>query len=359
MTDTEQYETAMRRAVALSANGPATGVNPQVGCVLIDANGTVVAEGWHRGAGTPHAEVDALSKIPDASGLTAVVTLEPCNHHGRTGPCSVALIEAGVSRVVYSETDPGEASGGGSERLREAGVEVIAGVLADEVGEFLRRWLTANRLRRPFVTVKWASSLDGRAAATDGSSQWITGTASRQLVHEERAAHDAIAVGTGTVLADNPSLTARGDAGELLRTQPVPVVIGERDIPADATLRLHPAGLVETHSRDLPAILTNLFDLGIRSLYVEGGPTLASEFVRAGLVDDYSIYLGPLLLGGAKTAVGDIGVGNIADARTLHITAIDRLGDDIHIVARPVSTSSTTGTRSTSAKSSTTATERN
>jgi len=329
------YEAAMQRALALAANGPATGVNPQVGCVLLDAAGTVVAEGWHRGSGTPHAEVDALSKIADATGVTAVVTLEPCNHTGRTGPCSVALIEAGVARVVYAIPDPGVTSAGGAVHLAEAGVDVVSGVLAAEASEFLRPWLTAVRHQRPFVTVKWASSLDGRAAAADGSSQWITGTASRQRVHEQRAASDAILVGTGTVLADDPSLTARGDGGELMPQQPLPVVIGQRPIPGDARLWNHPRGLVETGSRDLPDVLHWLFEQGIRRAFVEGGPTLASAFIAAGLADEYLIYLAPKLLGGSRLAVGDIGVGDIAAAKELHITSVESLGDDLLVVARP------------------------
>jgi diaminohydroxyphosphoribosylaminopyrimidine deaminase/5-amino-6-(5-phosphoribosylamino)uracil reductase len=344
---TEPYETAMRRALVLAANGPALGVNPQVGCVLLDADGTIVAEGWHRGAGTPHAEVDALSKLaalgrPDASGLTAVVTLEPCNHTGRTGPCSLALIAAGIGKVVYAISDPGAASSGGAQTLRDAGVPVESGVLASEAEEFLHVWLTSARLQRPYVTVKWASTLDGRAAATDGSSQWITGTASRQRVHEQRAASDAILVGTGTVLADDPSLTARGDAGELLAQQPLPVVIGERHIPGDAKLWDHPRGVLEAGTRNLDEVLTWLYEQGIRRAYVEGGPTLASAFIAAGLVDEYLVYLAPKLLGGDRLAVGDLGITSISGARELRILSVESLGDDILITARPVSTSSTT-----------------
>lgn len=328
-------ETAMRRALELAAHGPLTGGNPRVGCVLLDPQGHIVAEGWHRGAGTPHAEVDALSKVAEASGLTAVVTLEPCNHTGRTGPCAEALIAAGVSRVVYALDDPGETEGGGAERLRAAGIEVEGGVLAGEAEAFLHDWLTATRRRTPWVTVKWGASLDGRAAATDGTSQWITGTAARQRVHEQRAQSDAILVGTGTVLADDPSLTARGDGGELLETQPLPVVIGERAIPGTAKLWDHPRGVLESGSRDLPTVLTWLFEQGIRRVFVEGGPTLASAFIAAGLVDEYLIYLAPKLIGGPKLAVGDIGVATIGDARTLTITDIERLGDDLLITARP------------------------
>ncbi|MBG6055500.1 diaminohydroxyphosphoribosylaminopyrimidine deaminase/5-amino-6-(5-phosphoribosylamino)uracil reductase [Salinibacterium sp. CAN_S4] len=343
------FEPAMRRALELAALGPATGVNPQVGCVLLDATGTIVAEGWHRGAGTPHAEVDALSKIDPVTtvdplftadsraGLTAVVTLEPCNHTGRTGPCSEALIDAGITRVVYAVPDPGVGSAGGAERLRTAGVEVITGVLTAEATEFQRAWLISTSLGRPFVTLKWASTLDGRAAAADRSSQWITGTASRQRVHEQRAASDAILVGTGTVLADDPSLTARGDGGELMDDQPLPIVIGERHIPGDAHLWDHPRGVLETGSRNLGEILEWLFGQGIRRAFVEGGPTLASAFIAAGLVDDYLIYLAPKLLGGDQLAIGDIGVSTIGEARELRITSVEHLGNDILLRARPIS----------------------
>ncbi|MCU1425405.1 MAG: ribD [Microbacteriaceae bacterium] len=334
--DATRFDAAMLHALSLAGHGPVTGGNPQVGCVLLDERGTIVAEGWHRGAGTPHAEVDALSKLPAGTGgLTAVVTLEPCSHTGRTGPCTAALVEAGVTRVVFAVSDPGPDSAGGAERLRAAGVEVVGGVHADAVTDFLLPWLTAVRTGRPWVTLKWASSLDGRSAAADGSSRWITGTAARQRVHEQRAASDAILVGTGTVLADDPSLTARGDAGELLRHQPFPVVIGERDVPSAARLRSHPAGLTETHSRNLPGILEELFGRGIRRAYVEAGPRLASAFVTAGLVDEYLVYLAPILLGGPRTALGDIGVDTIADRRPLSITGIEVLGDDLLVTARP------------------------
>jgi diaminohydroxyphosphoribosylaminopyrimidine deaminase/5-amino-6-(5-phosphoribosylamino)uracil reductase len=332
--DSTAQQALMRHALSLAAHGPVTGGNPQVGCVLVDADGTIVAEGWHRGAGTPHAEVDALSKIASAAGLTAVVTLEPCNHTGRTGPCSSALIAAGVTRVVYAVSDPGPHSSGGAERLRAAGVEVEPGVLAAEVEGFIHPWLVATRRGTPWVTVKWASSLDGRAAAADGSSRWITGTAARQRVHEQRADSDAIVVGTGTVLADDPSLTARGDAGELMPHQPVAVVVGERPVPPDAKVRSHPAGLIETHSRDLEQVLRGLFGRGIRRVFVEGGPAVASALIAAGLVDEYFVYLAPTLLGGPNTAVGDIGVASIGEQRKLSITQIERLGDDILVVAR-------------------------
>ncbi|MBH0117397.1 bifunctional diaminohydroxyphosphoribosylaminopyrimidine deaminase/5-amino-6-(5-phosphoribosylamino)uracil reductase RibD [Salinibacterium sp. NG253] len=335
-----QLEKLMRHALSLAGHGPITGGNPQVGCVLVDATGKIVAEGWHHGAGTPHAEVDALAKLGgDTSGLTAVVTLEPCNHHGRTGPCAQALLDAGVSRVVYAVSDPGPHSGGGGERLRSGGVEVIAGVAKAEAEDFLHSWLTATRLQRPHVTVKWASTLDGRAAAADGTSQWITGTAARQHVHEQRARADAIVVGTGTVLADDPSLTARGDAGELLESQPQPVVLGRREIPADAQLRQHPEKLRQFDGSDLNAALSELFEAGIRRVFVEGGPTIASAFIAAGLADELLIYLAPKLLGGPKVALGELGVSTMAEAKDLSITELRPLGNDVLIVARPVAPS--------------------
>ena len=337
MTDQAALEATMRRALALAANGPATGPNPRVGCVLLDDSGQVLAEGWHLGAGTPHAEVVALSRLAAgaARGATAVVTLEPCNHTGRTGPCSLALIDAGVRRVVYAVADPGVGSSGGADRLHGAGIDVTGGLLVDEVERFLADWLVAARLGRPFVTLKWASSLDGRAAADDGTSRWITGPEARQDVHRRRAAAGAILVGTGTALADDPALTARDAAGKRLPTQPVPVVIGTRGIPNDAALRAHPHPPLFFATDDLLAVLHDLHRRGIRHAFIEGGPTLASAFVAAGLVDEYLVYLAPTLLGGARLALGDIGVAGITDQRRLAIDHYDRLGDDLLVVARP------------------------
>lgn len=334
MNDHQRFEAPMRRAFELAQRGPITGGNPRVGCVLLDEAGNVVAEGWHQGAGTPHAEVHALSQVPDPRGLTAVVTLEPCNHTGRTGPCAVALLEAGIARVVYSVTDPGAVSGHGAERLAAAGIPVIHGVLEAEGERLLHPWLEVLRRGRPWVTVKWAATLDGRAAAADGTSQWITGAAARQRVHEQRAASDAILVGTGTVLADDPALTARGDGGELVPDQPLPVVVGERPIPADARLHRHPRGVLETGTRDLVRILEDLHARAIRRVYVEGGPTLASAIIAAGLADEYAVYVSPSLLGGDKLAIGDLGIPSMDGVRRLRFTSVEQLGDDILILAK-------------------------
>lgn len=331
----EAERRAMTRALHVASFGP-RGVNPQVGAVILSPAGEILAEGWHQGAGTSHAEVDALSKLPGgaACGATAVVTLEPCNHTGRTGPCALALIEAGIGRVIYALDDPGTVSGGGAERLRNAGVEVEAGEQADDVRELIQDWLTAQRIGRPQITVKWAQSLDGRAAAADGTSQWITGPAARADVHRRRADADAIVVGTGTVLSDDPALTAR-DGDALYDHQPIPVVIGSRKTPADAAVHRHPHAPLFYDNRDLHAVVRDLHDRGIQSVFVEGGPTLASAFIAAGLADHVLAYIAPVLLGGDRLALTDIGAATIADARRLTVEEWVPLGVDLLAIARP------------------------
>ncbi len=344
MTATQAEQAAMRHALSLAARGP-RGINPQVGAVVLAPTGEVLAEGWHHGAGTAHAEVDALSKLApgEARGATAVVTLEPCNHTGRTGPCSEALIDAGVARVIYAIADPGEASSGGAERLREVGVDVESGVLADDASALLDSWLTVQRLGRPHVTVKWAQSLDGRAAAADGTSQWITGPAARADVHRRRAAADAIVVGTGTLLADDPALTARKPDGTLHETQPRPVVLGDRWVPDDAAVRKHPLPFLHRSGENLPAVLDELRDLGVHRVFVEGGPTIASAFLREGLADEVLTYIAPTLIGyGAdgtdRPALRGLGVDTIGDQRRLSVASVQTLGDDLLIVSHPLTT---------------------
>ena len=336
MGATDREIAAMRRALELAPNGP-RGLNPQVGAVILSPAGDVLAEGWHRGAGTPHAEVDALSRLTGeaARGATAVVTLEPCNHTGRTGPCSEALLAAGVARVVHAVADPGAVSSGGAARLREAGVDVIGGVVDDEGTALLDSGLCGQRPGRPHATVTGAQSLAGRAAAADGTSQWITGPDARADVHRRRSEADAIVVGTGTLLADDPALTARRPDGTLYEHQPRPVVLGVRAIPQEARVRKHPRPLMQDDGEDLPDLLDRLRELGAHRVFVEGGPTVASAFLRAGLVDDVLVYLAPTLIGGDRLALTDLGVTTIADQRRLHTDSIERLGDDLLIVAHP------------------------
>ncbi|MDF2666910.1 MAG: ribD [Microbacterium sp.] len=327
---------AMRRALQLARRGP-RGLNPQVGAVILSPTGDVLAEGYHRGAGTAHAEVDALSQLAPgaARGATAVVTLEPCNHTGRTGPCAVALIEAGVARVVFALDDPTDAASGGAERLRAAGVDVEQGPEEESAEALVHDWVALARTGRPHVTVKWAQSLDGRAAADDGSSQWITGPAARRDVHARRAMADAIVAGTGTVRSDDPALTARADDGTLLPAQPLPVIIGERETAPDAAVRRHPRDPLFYATHDLHAVLADLAEQGVQRVFVEGGPTLASAFLRAGLADEVLVYVAPVLLGGSRLAVGDIGVPSIDAAKRLSVASVTPLGDDLLIVARP------------------------
>jgi len=331
----DKIRNAMRRALELALLGPAHGVNPQVGAVILNAEGEIIAEGWHKGAGTPHAEVDALSKLSEVPrGATAVVTLEPCNHTGRTGPCAQALIAAGIGTVIYAADDPGQQSGGGADTLRAAMVEVIPGVMREEAEEQARVWLTANRRKRPFVTLKWATSIDGRAAAEDRTSKWISGPESRADAHRRRSEADAIMVGTGTVIADDPELTARKPDGSLYERQPLRVVVGERELEPTYRVFNSDAQTVQLRTHSLHGILEALWQEGIKHVFVEGGPTLASQFARLGLVDEYIIYQAPILLGGSRLAIGDVGVSNIADAKHIEFAETYMLGNDIFIRAR-------------------------
>lgn len=348
MLNRESLETAMRRALTIAERGPRDDANPQVGCVLVDPSGAVVAEGWHHGAGTPHAEVEALAALSEAwrgheRELTAVVTLEPCNHTGRTGPCAVALASAGIGAVAFGVEDPSPAAGGGAATLRAAGVEVVGGVLAAEAEALLAPW-AARQAQAPHVTVKWAQTLDGRAAAADGSSKWITGEDARADVHRRRAEADAILVGTGTLLSDDPALTARRDSdGALLvpaAEQPIPVVFGHRAIPTDARILSHPAlearGLdapLQYPGDDLAAHLSDLHARGVRRLFVEGGPTVASALIAAELVDEVLIYVAPALLGGPRLALGDLGIESMHGIKRLRINHFAQLGADLLIRA--------------------------
>lgn len=331
-------EQAMRRALALAAQGPAYGPNPRVGCVLLDPGGRPVAEGFHRGAGTPHAEAAALaaarSRGIDPRGTTAVVTLEPCAHQGRTGPCADALIDAGVAAVHVGVADPNPVATGGAARLRAAGIEVTTGALADDGEELLRPWLHAVRTGRPYVTLKLATSLDGRVAAADGTSRWITGQRARAHAHTIRAQVDAIAVGSGTALADDPSLTARTVDGSLFEHQPLRVVLGRRTVPDAARLRGPGGPLLHLPDQDLDVVLRQLAEREVRHLLVEGGPTLATALLAADAVDELHAYVAPVLLGAGATAVGDLGITTIGDAARFATHDTTRLGDDVLLVAR-------------------------
>ena len=271
----------MREALALAQSRDAPfGENPRVGCVLVAPDGEVVGRGHHRGAGTPHAEVVALADAgARAAGATAVVSMEPCRHTGRTGPCTQALLDAGVRAVVYGQPDPTELGGGGGDVLRAAGVDVHGGLLADEATAVNEEWTFAVVHGRPFVTWKCAASLDGRVAGADGGPTPITGTASRADVHDLRSRVGAIIVGTGTVLVDDPLLTVRRPGGPV-PTPPLRVVVGSRPIPDDARVLDDSAPTLVTGERDPGVLLADLYGRGVRHALLEGGPTLAGAFLR-------------------------------------------------------------------------------
>jgi len=321
---------AMRRALALAATpGVPLWPNPRVGCVLLAPDGTTLAEGYHRGAGTPHAEADALARVGGrARGATAVVTLEPCNHTGRTGPCARALVEAGVRRVVFAQADPNPLAAGGAETLRAAGIEVEVGLLAEEARAVNRVWSRATELQRPFVTWKFATTLDGRSAAADGTSRWVSGRAARLDTHRLRALCDVMLVGTNTVAVDDPALTVRDAGDRPVAVQPLRVVMGERDLPADRRLFDGEAESLHLRTRDPRAALAELWRREKRHVFLEGGPTLAAAFLTAGLVDEIVVYVAPFLLGAGRSAVADLGITTISDAFRPRVT-------DVTVLAGP------------------------
>jgi len=306
---------SLERALELAERGRGTThPNPVVGAVVV-RDGEVVGEGWHERAGGPHAEVMALESAGErARGAALYVTLEPCTHHGRTPPCVDRVVEAGVARVVVGSLDPNPKARGGVERLRAAGVEIEMedSFEARRQNEAWRIWAA---LGRPFVTYKVAVTLDGRVAVP--GSRWVSGEESRRLVHELRAASDAVAVGMGTVRADAPSLTARGvDAVR----QPRRLAFGHGPLPEGSELELRPGALADE--------LAALGAEGVQSLLLEGGPTLATAFLDADLVDKLLVFVAPMIGGSGPRLVGDL-----RESRRLSRFEASRVGDDVHLSA--------------------------
>lgn len=325
---------ALAEAIALSraALGVST-PNPPVGAVVLDAAGGVVGRGATEAPGGRHAEVVALDEAGDrARSGTLVVTLEPCDHHGRTGPCTARALAAGVARVVYAVSDPNPVAAGGADTLRRAGVDVSRGD-DDEVRAAgdgpLRAWLHRQAHGRPFVTWKYAASLDGRVAAADGSSRWITGPVSRQHAHARRQEIDALVVGTGTLTADDPALTARLDDGRPAPRQPLRAVMGLSAVPTGAAVRGDDGRFRHLATRDPAEALAMLGD--VCHVLVEGGPRLAGAFLTAGLVDEVDAYIAPLVLGGGRSAVEGAGVATLTDAHGFTVRETTVLGADIHV----------------------------
>jgi len=321
-------DTMMTRALANAARARTVSApNPWVGCVIVTTDGQTF-DGATEAPAARHAEIVALDAARAANanlgGATVYTTLEPCSHHGRTPPCTNALIAAGVSRVVSALTDPDpQVAGSGFARLREAGITVDVGCGARAATEQLLPYLHHRRTGRPFVVLKLAATLDGRTAAADGTSQWITGDDARRAAHQLRAESQAIVVGAGTVRADDPSLTTRLVDGP----SPRRIVLGSA--PADA--KVHPC---TEWSGPLPELLDQLGADGVVQLMVEGGAAVAASFHREGLVDRYVLHLAPAFMGGSDGTplfAGD-GAATIADLQRGRLVSTRALGDDIEVV---------------------------
>jgi len=334
---------ALARAIELAERGAGTTLpNPVVGCVLLSPDGKTVGEGFHQRAGGPHAEIVALAAAGEsAQGCTAVVTLEPCNHIGRTGPCSLALIAAGVSKVIVAVHDPWPTAAGGIQMLRSAGIQVVDISESRSPAEDVNRvWLTATRQNRPFVTFKAGMTIDGRVAAADGTSRWITSEQSRIDVHRLRAQVDTMMVGIGTVLADDPTLTARNSDDRSVGRQPLRVVIDSHGrTPANAKVRDSAAETLIADATqfgqgsrvDVAAVLTELYRRDRRHVLLEGGPRLAGAMLDAGLVDEVLLYLAPLVLGAGRSVVDGGKVTTLLEAHHAELRAVDRLGTDVRL----------------------------
>lgn len=363
LADDERW---MARCLELAARARGrTAPNPEVGCVVVDRKGQLVAEGWHRGPGQAHAEVDALAKLGHrAPGATLYCNLEPCDHHGRTPPCAPAVIASGVARVVIGGLDPIDGHGGGARRIAASGIAVTTGVLEDACREANQPWLSLVQRRRPWVVLKAAASLDGRVATAAGETRWITGALARLDGHRLRDQLDAILVGVGTVLADDPRLTVRDVPGgrdprrvlvdSRLRTPvtaaalagatPPPIIATTARAAATRARRLEATGAevwrlpADRAGRvSLPHLLRRLAEAGVCSLLVEGGPRIHAGFLAAGLADELRLYQAPIVLGDGPSWTDAIGLTRLARApRWRSVTPPVALGDDWLHVLRPL-----------------------
>ncbi|MFP7570007.1 bifunctional diaminohydroxyphosphoribosylaminopyrimidine deaminase/5-amino-6-(5-phosphoribosylamino)uracil reductase RibD [Marivita sp. S2033] len=354
--DDEHY---MDRALELGRRGLGnTWPNPAVGCVLVRDN-RIVGEGWTQPGGTPHAETQALAMAGTlAQGATAYVTLEPCAHHGKTPPCTDALIDAGVSRVVapFDDRDP-RVAGQGFDQLRAAGIEVTTGIATLAAAEHHAGFFHSIELGRPLLTLKLATSLDGRIATASGDSQWITGPEARAHVHNLRASNDAVMVGAGTVRADDPLLTVRG---RNVPKQPVRIVVTRRlDLPRDGNLAhtIPDAPLWLCHGEDAPsearhawqtlgaklvqvppigrqldiaAMIQALGDAGLTRVFCEGGGELAASLLHADVVDRLELHMGGVIIGAeGRPALGALGLDRLSDAPRFALRSVRQIGDDV------------------------------
>jgi diaminohydroxyphosphoribosylaminopyrimidine deaminase/5-amino-6-(5-phosphoribosylamino)uracil reductase len=324
----------MQRAIALSENGLGrTSPNPIVGAVIVATDGSVIAEGVHDRQSSPdHAEVVALKIAGDkARGATMYVTLEPCNHTGTTAPCSQAIIDAGIKSVVYAVADPNTVAAGGAAALKAAGIEVVAGVGVEEASYSNRAWLTKILKGRPFITWKVAATLDGKVAAADGTSKWITNEASRVDVQKVRRSVDAIMVGTQTVIADDPHLIPRDG---LEGNNPLRIICGMQELPKGAQVFDGAAPTKVIASKDLKVIASELLATGANHILLESGPTLATALLQAGMLDELMLYQGASVLGAGKSFVADLGITTVDNAMSMQRISTETFGDDVKSVYR-------------------------
>jgi len=330
------YTVAMQRAIALSEKGLGKcAPNPIVGAVILDTSGKIVGEGFHdRMTSKDHAEVVAIKGAGDlAKGATIVVTLEPCNHTGSTGPCTQAIIDSGISTVVFAVKDPNAVAAGGADALSAAGIKVIDGVLTKEASYANRAWLTKITKSRPYFVWKVATTLDAKIAASDGTSKWISNEVSRNDVQRLRRESDAILVGTNTVVSDDPHLIPRGEFSGYSRN-PIRVIFGENDLPTNSKVFDSAAETVHVKSRDLNKLVSKLNELDINQVFVEAGSKLTSAMVTAGLMDELVIYQAPALLGSGKPFFADDSHSTIEDQMRLEHISTEVLAGDIKSVYR-------------------------
>lgn len=324
-----EFVDAMARANELSLRALGqTYPNPIVGAVLIDGSGNVIGEGFHQrgpgGSAGAHGEIAAINAAGErARGATLVVTLEPCNHHGKTPPCSEAIISAGIAQVIYSIDDPHQIAQGGAEKLEAAGISVIKGVGAEFVSWGNRAWLHKIKENRPLITAKIATTLDGYISANDGSSKWITSKAAREDVAILRSQCDAIVTGTGTVIADDPLLSARVTGAT---HQPTRIILGKREIPAESKVLNSDAPTKVIASRKIEDFLGFCSIEGFNHILLEAGPTLTTAFLKAGLIDEVIAYQAPTILGSGRSAISSLGIESLADRIDFSLHEVRAIG---------------------------------
>ena len=319
-------ETAMARAIECASYGLGkTFPNPIVGAVITSATGEFISEGFHQGG--DHAEVVAIKSakvIP--AGAIIYITLEPCNHHGKTPPCVDAIIDSGIKKVVYAVGDPNPIAAGGARRMRDAGIEVESGVCESEARLENRAWLTKMELGRPRITWKIASTMDGKVAAADGSSKWITGEIARADVAKIRAQSDGIVTSTATVIVDDPLLTSKG-----IGKNPVRIVMGLTDIASDSKIFGSEAETIQIKSHDFNELISLSNDRGFNQILIESGPTFGTALLRADLIDEIILFQAPTLLGAGTPSIGDLGITNISDRVDFEISDVEIIGADLKI----------------------------